>query len=426
MIGSAVPRSEYVERRRGPESFERRLSALTSVAGVDASQDLTSFCADLTARVAGLVKAGKVLFSIVSNGMMVAQPGTHGFGPEILALAVPCSPEGSDFADQIVYHDMVFKGAITDDPEFNPYRDVLAIMQVQNSIAVGVKAGDQPLGLLAAFDSERPGGFTEEDIRLLRIAASAAGLLWRQKQISDARARLHEQAQTLNDSMRGMVNSMVHELRAPLTVIRGYADMIAEAGFGAIPIPMVKPLDTVRAKADEALSLVDDLLLSARLEAGAEESRPERIDLAELVASVAERESGKARLAGGEVLVEKPETAVQVVADPKHLSMILANLVRNAITYNRGTPSVRVSIKGDPEPLVVVADQGKGIPPELHERIFERFFRVQDRTSPPGTGLGLYISRQLARQAGGDLVLEWSEAGKGSAFGLHLPSASAA
>jgi signal transduction histidine kinase len=416
-----MPQPGFVERRKDPDPFERRLAALTAIGGVDPSQDLAGFCADLTTRVAQLVKAQKVLFSVVEDGSMVAQPGTYGFGPEILALVVPCTPEGNGFADEIVYHGMVFRGAITDDPAFNPYRDALLAMQVSNAIAVGVKAGSEPVGLLAAFDSERPDGFTDEDIRLLRIAAAAAGLLWRQKQTSDQRARLHDEARALNEAMRSMVNAIVHELRAPLGVARGYLDMLKDESFGSLPGAMAKPLQTVSGKIGEATKLVDDLLLSARLESGSVESRPVQVDLGTIAASVAEREGPRAQLADGQVLTQEAVEPIIVLADPDHVTTIVANLVRNGIAYSRGAPDVRIQVRGNPQPTIMVIDQGKGIPPESQPHIFERFYRVQDRTSPPGTGLGLYISRQLAKQEGGELDLEWTEVGRGSAFALRFP-----
>ena len=403
----------YVARREDSDPFERRWSTLTVIGGIDPNQDLSSFCGELTQRVAHLVGATKVEFAVARDGLLKTQPGTYGFGPEILELAVPCSRQGSGFADQIVYHGMVFQGAITNDPEFNPYRDALIAMRVSNAIAVGVAAGPEPIGLLAAFDSQRQEGFTEEDIRLLRIAAGAAGLLWRQKLASYERARL-------NDAMRSMVNAMVHELRAPLGVARGYSEMLIQESFGPLPGPMTKPIGAIGGKLSEATRLVDDLLLSARLESGSVESHPGQVELGAIAAAVAEREGSRAELAGGRIDVRLPEKAVFVRADPSHLTMIVGNLVRNAIAYSAQPPQVTIEVRDHPAGLAV-SDRGRGIPDESQARLFERFYRVQDRGGPAGTGLGLYISRQLARQEGGELALESSRPGSGSTFALRFP-----
>jgi len=101
---------------------------------------------------------------------------------------------------------------------------------------------------------------------------------------------------------------------------------------------------------------------------------------------------------------------------------ILDNLLNNALSYSSGPPRVTVTVHAD-EPRVEVRDRGRGVTAEQRERIFERFYRIDDPSLPhvPGTGLGLYISRQLASRMGGRLTLERTVRGKGSTFTLRLP-----
>jgi signal transduction histidine kinase len=102
---------------------------------------------------------------------------------------------------------------------------------------------------------------------------------------------------------------------------------------------------------------------------------------------------------------------------------ILDNLVNNALTYTMDQPWVRVTVT--PDGVVTVEDHGLGIPEDRRGLVFERFFRVNDPSLPPqpGTGLGLYISRELARRYGGDVALENSAPGAGSRFMLRLQPA---
>jgi signal transduction histidine kinase len=111
---------------------------------------------------------------------------------------------------------------------------------------------------------------------------------------------------------------------------------------------------------------------------------------------------------------------VLVEADPSHLERILDNLVNNALTYSMERPWVKVSVGEDPS--VTVEDHGMGVPDDRRDAIFERFYRVNDPALPPqpGTGLGLYLSRELARRNGGDVELDWSSPGEGSRFVLRL------
>jgi two-component system sensor histidine kinase SenX3 len=120
-----------------------------------------------------------------------------------------------------------------------------------------------------------------------------------------------------------------------------------------------------------------------------------------------------------------PRQAVPVEADAGHVGRTLDNLINNALTYCAGRPRVTVTLMDGANPQVSVEDRGLGIRREMHERVFERFFRIDDPSigPQPGTGLGLYIGRELAARQGGSLTLERSEPGKGSKFVLRLPAA---
>jgi len=114
---------------------------------------------------------------------------------------------------------------------------------------------------------------------------------------------------------------------------------------------------------------------------------------------------------------------VLVKADREQLGRIVDNLINNALTYTTGPPWVRITVTDSEEPRLTVEDRGIGIASEHRERVFERFFRVDDPSvgPQPGTGLGLYISRELAQRHSGSLVLDRSEPGRGSTFILRLP-----
>jgi signal transduction histidine kinase len=150
-----------------------------------------------------------------------------------------------------------------------------------------------------------------------------------------------------------------------------------------------------------------------------------RLDLRIAVEEAARRAEPRVQLLGGELLIDVTDDSLVVSADPEHVGRVLDNLVNNALTYRRpGQPAwVRIAAQVDEGVAVVaVEDRGRGVPPELRDRIFERFVRGEQGTGgAPGTGLGLYISRQLAARHGGKLELEQSLPGQGSRFSLRLP-----
>src|SRR6266567_6045801 len=181
-----------------------------------------------------------------------------------------------------------------------------------------------------------------------------------------------------------------------------------------------RPIDILNIKASELNKLVDALLMAARMEASAIHGEAEDVDLVRLAREALQQAEARANLLGGQLILDKPAAPVQVEADPEHVARILDNLVNNALTYTMDRPWVRVTVS--PDAVVTVEDHGLGIPDDRRGLVFERFFRVNDPILPPqpGTGLGLYISRELARRYGGEVVLEDSVPGSGSRFVLRL------
>lgn len=210
-----------------------------------------------------------------------------------------------------------------------------------------------------------------------------------------------------------------HELRSPITALRGYASMLEEGDFGKIPDEAKEGLHRIWENADRLNTLVDDLLNVARLEA-----RRIPLDIVEFDAIVSAGEvieslRVRAREKGVH-LVFHPETKPLLLKADKHsFAEIVTNLVDNAIKYTPPGGTVRVTTKGN---TFAVADDGYGIPKKDQERIFEKFFRVHRRgvEDPGGTGLGLFIVRNLCEILGGKIRFV-SEEGHGTTFFFQLP-----
>ncbi len=259
-----------------------------------------------------------------------------------------------------------------------------------------------------------PTAFDDADVRTAQVIGNIAGLALRN-------ADLYHSLQQADESRAAFTSMVVHEMRSPLTVITGYLEMMSSGMFGERPPSWSKPLDTVEAKSVELQSLVDDLLFSSRLETGRLATTIRPVDLREVVTEALERARPRARLLDGQLHSMLPPEPVVVDTDSSHIERILDNLVNNALNYGGERPEVTVVIEQGDLVSITVADRGHGIHPDHQERIFERFFRVQDRTRHSGTGLGLYISRQLSDRLGGSLAVERSDLGAGTTFALRLP-----
>jgi len=220
---------------------------------------------------------------------------------------------------------------------------------------------------------------------------------------------------------RDFVANVSHELKTPLTVVRGYAETL----LGDEPPPDVRRgfLTSILANATRMQRLVDDLLDLSRIESGAWTPHPERVG----VRAVAEQAWADAGRSGGGreqvFAIEIPEDAAEVEADPQALRQILGNVLENAARYTPAGGSVAVRARRLGGAVVIeVSDTGPGIPGEHLPRIFERFYRVDTARSRElgGTGLGLAIVKHLVEAHGGRVEAE-SQLGAGTTIRITLP-----
>jgi PAS domain S-box-containing protein len=219
------------------------------------------------------------------------------------------------------------------------------------------------------------------------------------------------------------IATVSHELRTPITPIKGYADLLRRRGEAMTPEKRAECLEVISSRTEHLARLVEDLLLASRISAteGAASAQVE-MGTADLVALVT-RACGDFGTDGERVELTLPAQPVSVGCDPMRVVQVLSNLVSNALKYSdAGSPVyVRLTTDGDVA-TVEVADRGRGIPADQLERVFDKFHRVEDpmRMTTSGTGLGLYIARELANAMGAELACR-STLGVGSVFSLSLP-----
>jgi PAS domain S-box-containing protein len=231
----------------------------------------------------------------------------------------------------------------------------------------------------------------------------------------------------LEQIRQDLVSTVSHELRTPLAAIYGSALTLTRDDLELEQAMHRKLLEVIVEESSRLADIVNDLLLASQLDAGRLEIRVEPCDPRALAASVLD--AARTHLpAGTSVSLESEEGEVRwVAADESQLRQVLTNLVDNAVKYSPsgGDVSVRVDAAGN-YVRFTVADEGLGIPPAEQERIFEKFYRLDpDMTGGiGGTGLGLYISRELVRRVHGRIWVE-PNTGRGSIFKVEIPAASA-
>jgi PAS domain S-box-containing protein len=243
-----------------------------------------------------------------------------------------------------------------------------------------------------------------------------------QRAIEDARRVAEMEAS--NRTKTEFLATMSHELRTPLNAIAGYVDLLTMGVRGPVSEQQKEDLERIRRSQQHLLGIINDLLNYSRVEAGRVSYQIERVDVSELVEEVLSMVQPQANSKGLTIEVPACATPTSVLADPSKLQQIILNLLSNAVKFTPSGGLVSILCSSDHHRAhISVADTGPGIPESAREAVFEPFVQLGRSLSSTheGAGLGLAISRDLARAMGGDLTLESTE-GVGSKFTVSLPT----
>ena len=225
------------------------------------------------------------------------------------------------------------------------------------------------------------------------------------------------------DQMKDEFISMAsHELRTPMTAVNGLLSMIFHGDYGPINERLQHPLDNIRISAERQIHLINDLLNVSRLQTGKLEFTFTDFSLRQTISEVAKSLEPIAQQKGLAIKILQTGDFM-IHADSEKCKNILNNLIGNALKFtDKGSISLSYFEKGGII-YIEVADTGNGIDPSDRQKLFGKFQQLngQDSTKPPGSGLGLYLSRELAQKMGGDIQLKKSNPGKGSTFVFTLP-----
>ena len=232
----------------------------------------------------------------------------------------------------------------------------------------------------------------------------------------------HAQFAELDILKSGFIRLTTHELRRPLSVFRGYVSMIESGELGQIPAEVHKAILKIAMSANEMAKLIDDLAEVGRLEEPDKVLRRERYPVSQLIKDAVDVVRAEA-LAKRIAIIERIDPSRPTIqVDIDRMRVALQNLLSNAVKYSPPESSVEVRVEPQRDALtIVVQDQGYGIPAEEIPHIFDKYYRgaTPETQNTPGTGLGLYIVKQIAELHGGSVEVV-SDPGKGSTFRLLL------
>jgi two-component system OmpR family sensor kinase len=241
------------------------------------------------------------------------------------------------------------------------------------------------------------------------------------RELTSSFNRMAKEVKRSQQMLRDFIADASHELRSPLTAIKGFAQAIVD-GTASDTESQRKAAGIIEDESQRMMRLVEDLLEFSRLESGQVAMVKEKVDVKELLQQCHELFSMRAKESGIELVLFVDEPLPPVIGDIDRLEQVVNNLVDNALKHTPEGGTVWISAAQSPERYVTlkVSDTGGGIPAEQLPHIFKRFYRADSPGGKSGAGLGLAIAREIIRAHGGTITVA-SVSGKGSTFSVNLP-----
>jgi signal transduction histidine kinase/CHASE3 domain sensor protein len=284
-------------------------------------------------------------------------------------------------------------------------------------------AGPELLGVIALLRHDPARRWGKAEIEAAEYLAEDVGRGLEHARLYEGEERLVVQLQSLDQAKNAFIAAASHDVRTPLTSILGNMEMLTEGGAGPVPPQQAKMLDAVHRNARRLQTLIEDMLTVSKIELGAFTSELRPVDVAGVVAAVADIMRPSAQEKGLGFTVDCPSRGLMVDGDPEQLDRVLINLLSNAVKYTPSGGSVTLTGACDGDSAVLtVADTGMGIPGPDQKSLFTRFFRASNavENAIPGSGLGLSIVRTVVLNHHGQVDLVSTE-GAGTTVTVRLP-----
>ena len=348
-----------------------------------------------------------------ADDQVYAPVSSHGLSPEewkaLRLVRIPSSRDTPPMSELLRNELVQVTPATT---EYPMVAGLLTYYGFSVVMLVPLYRGGEMIGIQTAGCRTRPGPLTAAQERIARGIAQLASMAW-------TNARLFEELERASNLKSEFVSTMSHELRTPLNVIVGYTDML---GDSTLDEEQRMLLGRIRHSSLELLEMVEATLDLNRIAAGKSAPRLAPVALAGLWDELRSQFAALPSKAGVELCWSVADG--ELTTDRQKLKMILKNLIGNALKFTSAGSVVVACSRDAAGSVFTVRDTGIGIPEAHLPHVFDMFRQVDssDARSYGGTGLGLYIVRQLAQQLGGEVRVE-SEPGRGSVFTVVLPDA---
>ncbi len=291
----------------------------------------------------------------------------------------------------------------------------LSELDAGSALVVPLLTNENVLGTITALRREGR-AFTPDDQELLTMFASQAS-------IAVTNAILYERTKELDRMKSEFVAVVSHEVRTPLTSIKGSLELLGDERFHVLPPPQKELLSICQANTERLISLINDILDFSKLESSKLSLNFETFEVGRIVPEAVDHIKNLAGMKGITIDIHMEGSAGIIEADPMRVAQVITNLLGNAIKFSPENGKIEIWAHGsEDEATVDVKDFGRGISQRDLSRLFQRFAQLDSSTTrwAGGTGLGLVISKGIVEQHGGRIWVE-SVLGKGTTFSFSLP-----
>lgn len=322
--------------------------------------------------------------------------------------------------------------------ESSRYKSILR--KYEAAVSLPLKTEKEIVGVFLVGEKNSGDMFNQQDLRILEIVAPEVSVaienaksyeeisrfnVTLRNEVKRATHRLKEKNQQLRELDKAkdeFISMASHQLRTPLTAIKGYLSMLLDGDAGEIKVGQYDFINEAYSGANRMVGLINDLLNVSRMETGRFFLEPEDLDIEQIIKEEVQQLVNVAKEKGLYLKIDKKSDVPKVWADETKIRQVIMNFIDNAIHY---TAKGGVTAKYGKEQgyfVFSVKDTGIGVPKEQQKKLFEKFFRADNarHSRPDGTGLGLFLAKRVVEDHNGSIFFSSIE-GQGSVFGFRLP-----
>ncbi|MEI6266410.1 MAG: ATP-binding protein [bacterium] len=431
MVFLFQPLKNWITKATDKIFFRGRYDADQLLSELSNTMSSTIVLVELLYRVSDLIqkniKSTRVLTALVKDDTRMYNVQANGY------------KETPDVDPRDVYH-LAKDGIIIKDDLEDGSKSKKLLTEYNATMAVPLKTDSEVIGVILLGEKNSGEMYNQQDMKVMEIIGPELAVavenaksyeeiskfnVTLRQEVKRATYRLKQknsELQELDKAKDEFISMASHQLRTPLTAIKGYLSMLLEGDAGDIKVSQYDFINEAYSGANRMVGLINDLLNVSRMETGRFFLEPKEVDIERIVNEEVKQLSQQARTKGLYLKVENKGKVPHIWADETKIRQVVMNFMDNALYYTL-TGGVTVTLRHDKVNLYYeVHDTGIGVPADQKRHLFEKFFRADNArtTRPDGTGLGIYLAKRVIEDHGGEIIFE-SEVGKGSMFGFKFP-----